>query len=93
MWRVSGLPDVAVKGAGRIWNGFPLSSLFQSHSYLELCEGVNCIGGGILCSLGSVEVGVSTHMLYYTYCLGSSVQIPQRKNNLPALFSHSHEGF
>lgn len=40
-----------------------------------------------------MEVGVTTHTLYCTYCLGSNVQIPQRKNNLPALFPHSHDSF
>lgn len=83
-WRVSGLPNLAVKGRA----GFGM--VFQSHSYLELCQDGDC--GLVEDSYAVHEAwrwASAAHMLYWTYFLGSSAQIPQRENNLPGCF-HTH---
>lgn len=88
-WTVSGLPDLAVKGRA----GFGM--VFQSHSYLELCQDGNC---------GLVEDSYAVHEAWRW----ASVCSPHAVLNLfswlqctnstetkqsPGLFSHSHTGF
>lgn len=73
---------------------FPLSSLVQSHSYLQLCQDGTCGLVEESCAVHSLEMGVcSPHAVLYFIFLAPVHKFHREKTAAQALFSHSHKGF
>ena len=93
---VSGLPDLAAVGAGNVWNRSPAPT-FPPYSESFISRTVSGwelgIGGGIMCSPCSLEVGVcSPHAVLYFIFL-APVHRFHRGKTAQAQFSHSHKDF
>lgn len=90
---VSGLPDLAAVGASNVWNRSPAPTFPPcSESFISrTVSGWELgIGGGIMCSPCSLEVGVcSPHAVLYFISWLQCTDSTERKQ-LPRLSFHTH---